>query len=89
MNQIRLKSSTNESSEGFVPMGIHTPGVIAWAKSVFDWPGDPVVGIIAECFALKREVALALLAGEVEYRVEGEDVVFDWPGDDPMVKEVG
>jgi hypothetical protein len=89
MNQIRLKSSTNESSEGFVPMGIHTPGVIAWAKAGFTGgPGDPMVGIIAECFALKREVALALLTGEVDYRVDGDDVVFDWPGDEPLTKEV-
>jgi hypothetical protein len=46
------------------------------------------VRIIAESFSLKREVALALLTGEVDYKVDGDDVVFDWPGDDPIVKEV-
>jgi hypothetical protein len=89
MATIRLQSLKGEKREGVTPMGIHTPGLIGWAKSRFNGKGsDPVVRIIAESFSLKREVALALLTGEVDYKVDGDDVVFDWPGDDPIVKEV-
>jgi hypothetical protein len=45
------------------------------------------VRIIAESFSLKREVALAILTGEVEYKVDGDDVVFQWPSDDALTKE--
>ena len=94
MTTIRLQSLKGESridgsGKGFIPMGIHTPGLIGWAKAGFSGKkGDPLVKIIAESFSLKREVALAILTGEVDYRVEGDDIVFDWPGDDPIVKEV-
>jgi len=87
--QIRLQSLKGEPREGFVPMGIHTPGLIRWAVAGFDGKrNNPIVKVIAESFGLKREVALAILTGEVDYRVDGDDVVFDWPGDDPIVKEV-
>jgi hypothetical protein len=95
MATIRLQSlkggdeRTDASGRMFVPMAIHTPGLIGWAKSGFTGKrNDPIVRIIAESFSLKREVALALLTGEVDYKVDGDDVVFDWPGDDPIVKEV-
>ena len=93
MTTIRLQSlkgerRTLEDGRGFIPMGIHTPGLIAWAKAGFSGKkGDPLVKIIAQSFSLKREVALAILTGEVDYKVDGDDVVFDWPGDDPIVKE--
>jgi hypothetical protein len=89
MPTIRLQSLKGEPREGFVPMGIHAPGLIHWAKAGFTGKkGDPIVRVIAESFSLKREVALALLSGEVDFRVEGDEVVFDWPGDEPLVKEV-
>jgi hypothetical protein len=89
MATIRLQSLKGEKREGFTPMGVHTPGLIGWAVAGFTGKrNDPLVRIIAESFSLKREVALALLTGEVEYTVDGDDVVFQWPGDDPIVKEV-
>jgi len=89
LQSLKGESRTDEAGKMFIPMGIHTPGLIGWAKSRFIGKGsDPVVRIIAESFSLKREVALALLTGEVEYTVDGDDVVFQWPGDDPIVKEV-
>ena len=94
MTQIRLQSlkgekRTGEDGKVYVPIGVHTPGLIAWAKSGFTGrKGDPIVGIIAESFSLKKEVALALLTGEVDYRVDGDDVVFQWPGEEPLTKEV-
>lgn len=95
MATIRLESlkggdpQTDETGRRFVPMGIHTPGLIRWAVAKYTGKGsDPIVRIIAESFSLKREVALALLSGEVDYRVDGDDVVFQWPGDEPLVKEV-
>lgn len=89
MTTIRLQSLKGEKREGFIPMGIHTPGLIAWAKAGFSGKkGDPLVKIIAESFGLKREVALAILTGEVDYKVDGDDVVFNWPGDDAL-KEGG
>jgi hypothetical protein len=88
LQSLKGESRTDEDGRMFVPMGIHTPGLIGWAKSRFIGKrNDPIVRIIAESFSLKREVALAILTGEVDYRVEGDDVVFDWPGDDPIVKE--
>ena len=90
MTTIRLQSlkgerRTLENGRGFIPMGIHTPGLIAWAKAGFSGKkGDPLVKIIAESFGLKREVALAILTGEVDYKVDGDDVVFQWPGDDAL-----
>ena len=92
MHTIRLQSlkgerRTLENGRGFIPMGIHTPGLIAWAKAGFSGKGtDPVVRVIAESFSLKRAVALAILTGEVDIKVDGDDVVFQWPGDDAIVK---
>jgi hypothetical protein len=88
MATIRLQSLKGEKREGFTPMGVHTPGLIGWAVAGFSGKGDdPIVRIIAESFSLKREVALAILTGEVEYKVDGDDVVFQWPSDDALTKE--
>jgi hypothetical protein len=87
MNKVRLQSVKGEVREVdgkmFVPMGIHTPGLIRWAKAGFTGKkNDRAVSIIAESFGLKRSVVFALLSGEVDYEVDGDDVVFQWP-DDP------
>jgi len=89
MATIRLQSLKGEPREGFTPMGIHTPGLIAWAKAGFSGDhDDPIIKVIAESYYLKREVALAILTGEVDITVDGDDVVFQWPGDEPLTKEV-
>jgi hypothetical protein len=86
--EIRLQSLKPKPRNGTVPMSIHTPGLIAWAKAGYgaaDKKNDlSLVTTIAESFGLKREVVLAILTGEIESRIEGDDVVIEWPGDDPL-----
>lgn len=85
--QLRLTSPKAEPREGFTPMTIHVPGLIRWAKAGYgaSKENDKVmVRIIAESFGLKREVALAMLSGEVEVVVDGEDVLVQWPDDSPL-----
>lgn len=84
--QLRLQSLKPEPRNGTLPMSIHAPGLLRWAKAGYgaNKDGDRVmVSIIAESFGLKREVALAILSGEVEMTVEGDDVIVEWPGGDP------
>lgn len=69
----------------FVGLGCHTPGLIAWAKA--GGPQPKLIRGLAEAFGVKREVILALLTGEVDYTVEDDEVVFNWPGSDPFEKE--
>lgn len=90
MPTIRLQSLKGEPREGFIPLGIHGPGLLKWAIASYSGKaGDSLVRIIAESFSLKREVALAILTGEVDICEEGADVVFRWPTDDPFVKKAG
>jgi hypothetical protein len=94
MPTVRLQSLKGESriddcGKMFIPLGIHTPGLIRWAKTRFSGDhDDPIIGVIAESYRLKREVALAILTGEVDITVESDDVAFHWPSDDPFVKKV-
>lgn len=94
MPTVRLQSlkgrpCINKWGKPLIPMGIDSPGVIRWAKADFTGKAnDPILGVIAGCYRLKREVALAILTGEVDIVVEGVDVVFHWPSDDPFVKKV-
>lgn len=84
--KVRLQSLTGEPREGFTPMGIHAPGLIRWAKHGYGASRKQdrqMVKVIAESFSLKREVVLAILTGEVEVVVEGDDVVIEWP-DNPL-----
>lgn len=84
--KLRLQSYKPEAREGTLPMSVHAPGLLRWAKAGYgaSKAGDrTVVAIIAESFGLRREVVLAILTGEVDMVVEGDDVVVDWPGDDP------
>lgn len=85
--KVRLQSRKSEDTPTGFTMGVHAPGLIEWAKSVFicgqrKKSSRALVGMIADGFKIKSEVALAILTGEVEYAVDGDDVVFDWP-DDP------
>lgn len=75
-----------EDGKLYVGIGCHTPGLIAWAKA--SGPKPKLVKGLAESFGLKTEVMLALLTGEIDYTVEDDEVVFNWPGDDPMAKGV-
>jgi hypothetical protein len=69
----------------FMAMGVHTPGLIRWAKAGFD-PRKPKIAFdLADAFGVRNEVMVALLTGEVDFTVEQGEVVFQWP-DDPNVK---
>lgn len=87
MHTVRLQSAPSkviEKDDGkqFMTMGVYAPGLIRWAKAGFN-PREPKLAFdLADAFHIKREVMVALLSGEVDYTVEGEDVVFGWP-DDP------
>lgn len=90
--QIRFQSATSKepTASGFVPMGVHVPGLLRWAKAGFGVSRErdrEMVETIAGCFNIRPEVALAILSGEVETVAEGEDVVVEWPGDDPIAQK--
>ncbi len=91
MHTVRLQSRSGgepmETADGrkFVPMGVHTPGLIRWAKAGFDSRNPSLAFDLADAYGLRREVMVALLTGEVDFSVEGDEVVFGWP-DDPNVK---
>jgi hypothetical protein len=91
MHTVRLQSVKSEEktkADGsvFIAMGVHTPGLIRWAKAGFDPRKPSLAHDMAASFGLKPEVMVALFTGEVEYTVEGDEVVFQWP-DDPNTKE--
>lgn len=91
--QIRFKSTASKepTPSGTVPMSVHVPGLLRWAKAGFGSnrkQDKQMVTTIAECFSVRPEVALAILSGEVETVVEGEDVLIEWPGDDPIVPRI-
>jgi hypothetical protein len=69
-----------EGSKQTLTMGISAPGLLAWAKSGYAGgkSGKAVVEAFAGSFGISQAMALALITGEIEYRVEGDDVVFEW-----------
>lgn len=86
--QIRLQSlpvaltSTDPASQG-----VHAPRLLRWAKTQFVGPDiqkSTMVYLVANVLSLKPEVARAILSGEVQMAVDGDDVVIEWPGDNPM-----
>lgn len=80
--EIRLEPPNEKRVNGTLPLRIHVPGLIRWAKKRFaESRGDRRVmpDLVAERFGLPRALAVALLSGEVDYQVDGEDVVFNWP----------
>ena len=88
MNKIRLESINPKPTgkKETLEIGVHTPSIIAWAKSGFTRTKDSKLAYsLAEAFGVKPIVMIALLTGEVDYTVEDDAVVFNWP-DDP--KEV-
>lgn len=79
---------TKPTSTGTMPMGLHVPGLIRWAKAGFSGKGDdPIIAILCESFGIKREVAVAILSGEVSLINEGDDVLFDWPDEAPYPED--
>ena len=83
MTTVRLQSLNAGSGK----MSINTPGLIRWAQDGWDGKNVELVAALAESFGVKQAVMLSLLTGEVDFTVEGEDVVFDWPEDSPMTEE--
>lgn len=57
---------------------VHTPGIIRWAECAYR-TGDPemAVTVMVDGYKLKPEFARQLLAGEIEYTVNGENVEID------------
>lgn len=60
---------------------VHTPGILAWAKNGYAFEADRenCVNTIETGYGLPRETCQRLLSGEIEYTVEGENVVFEDP----------
>lgn len=71
---------STDGSKQTLTMGLSAPGLLAWAKSGYAGgeSGKAVVEAFAGGFGIEKAMALALITGEIEYRVEGDDVVFDW-----------
>ena len=63
-------------------MGVSAPGLLAWARSGYTGgkSGKAVVEAFAESFNTTKAMALALITGEINYTVDGDEVVFDWFG---------
>ena len=56
---------------------IHTPGFLKWAKVGMLSDSNKMVDIISKGYELSQNVAYRLLSGHIEYRVEGDTVVFE------------
>jgi Ca2+-transporting ATPase len=61
---------------------LFSPGLLAWARSGYTGgkSGKAVVEAFAESFNTTKAMALALITGEINYTVDGDEVVFDWFG---------
>ena len=80
-----VPSEVIEKGDGksILTMGMHTPNIIAWAKSKFTCTKDSDFAYdLAKAFGVKPIVMIALLTGEVDYTVEGDTVVFEWPDEE-------
>ena len=88
MTKVVLHSVPSEEvkkSDGtsMLTMGMHTPSIIAWAKGGFTCTKDSKMAYhFAKAFRVKPIVMIALLSGEVDYTVEGDTVVFEWPDEE-------
>lgn len=56
---------------------VYTPGFLEWAKVGARSDNLKIAKIISEGYNLPEWVAVALLSGLIDYRVEGETVVFE------------
>ena len=71
-----------DGSRQTLTMGVSATGLLAWARSGYTGgkSGKAVVEAFAESFNTTKAMALALITGEINYTVEGDEVVFDWFG---------
>lgn len=90
---VRIKSIPSrvvgeEGSRRTMTMGMSAPGILAWAKSGYAGgkSGKAVVESFAGAFGISQAQALALVTGEIEFTVDGDEVVFSWP-DEPKPEE--
>lgn len=83
LKTIRLESVKPDQTEnnGFVEVGVYTPGIIRWAKEGFNPKETALARALAKAFNIDSGVMIALLSGEVDYTVEDDAVVFKWPCD--------
>ncbi len=58
---------------------IYTPGVLGYARELYKADKATAVKLFHEGFGLKNEIAEALVAGKIDYTVEDEAVLFEWP----------
>ena len=56
---------------------VYTPGFLNWAKVGSLSDHDKMVEIVSRGFNLPYLIAEGLMTGEIDYRVEGETVVFE------------
>lgn len=56
---------------------VYTPGFLEWAKVGARSDLNKMVDIISKGYGLSQNVAYSLLSGHIQYRVEGETVVFE------------
>jgi hypothetical protein len=61
---------------------VHTPGIVRWAINGYRTPKDRpvVIKVLCEGYGLTNECATALLSESVQYKVEGDTVVFNFDG---------
>lgn len=57
---------------------IHTPNIVAWAINGYNFEEnrDRMIDLLVAGYKLPRHAAKALLSGEVNYSIEGDEVVF-------------
>ena len=69
---------------------IHTPGIIRWAQHSYQFSEsqEKMVEIVSDGYGLPEPVTRSLLSGDIAYRVEGEDVVFEVEVEDAAVATV-
>lgn len=58
--------------------GVHTPGILAWARNGYAFPKDrpAMIRVISQTYGLRRKVAQGLLDGTIPYTIDGESVCF-------------
>mgnify|MGYP003147087772 CR=1 FL=1 len=91
--KIEYHDLSDEEDVRTKPMGLNIPSLLRYLKHRFQEDrmmgrtGD-TVELVAKSFGIKHQVALAFLSGEVDYREEGNAVIFDWP-EETIMEEGG
>jgi hypothetical protein len=60
---------------------VHAPGVFAWARNGYAFPGDrrSMINVISQTYKLKPAIAKKLLSGSLPYEIVDDAVVFQAP----------